>query len=602
MDFTFFAQPWLIFGLAVVLMVSFGAISALLINRATVRVDAANRDRLETTDMLVALDDGNQWALFIGKNGKIKTANQAFCAATGFSTTQVSKADPIKIFESSCRDINSITRLKAGMQGGQAIRVQMRLRNPITGDMHWWLVTGRPWLDKSRQVKGYWMLGIDISQEKAHEDELHQLAYTDALTGLANRQWMIKQLTDVQMRKDSRGLYFVTFPRLKQLVSSLNREQADLVIVTVASRLQQSLTPYQSAARLDSTSFAVLERDTPLTNNVDSAEQLGRQLAKSFDIIDHEIQLLPAIGIAYAEHQRDAQDWLANAELAARALHIRNKPLVGVYMPEVRAQMAHKRSLEFDLRRAIYFAPEQLYPSYQPIYRLADQKLMGFEMLARWEHPIHGNIPPLDFIPVAEESGLITALWVHLFAQAARQLKKWQVRNPHLFLSVNLSAHQFALPGLLKTVDTLTEITGIKPASIKLEITETEMMDDPEAALEQMNALKTRGYSISIDDFGTGFSSLSYLHRLPISDVKIDRSFVKSMHDNVANMEIINMIAQLGRRLGHTTTAEGIETAADYEMLKRLGCTLGQGYYFARPMVANDIGAVLQKLEPTFSV
>lgn len=585
--------------MAVLLMLGFGAIAAILITKASVRAESADKDRHETRGMLSALDDGNQWVVFIGKNGRIKVANQAFCAATGCSEASIAKADLVKILDTTSVDTSPLNRLKAAITATQPVRQQLRLRNPVTGDVHWWLVTGRPWLDHDRHTKGYWLLGVDISVEKNREDELSSLAYNDPITGLANRLWMIDQLGKALARNDSRALYYITFPRLNQLVSSMGLEQAELVMVNIASRLKHSLTPYQCAARIDATSFAVLERNAPLTNHEENGMLLGRLLAKPFDIIDHEIQLIPAIGIGYAEHQREAQEWLNNAELAARALRVRSKPEVSIYQPELRAKLAHTRGLEFDLRRAIYFTPEQLYPAYQPIYRMADQKLMGFEMLARWQHPVHGNVPPLHFIPVAEESGLITALWVHLFAQGLRQLKKWQRNNPGLFMSVNLSSTQFALPGLLKTIDTLTEITQVSPQSIKLEITETDMMEDPETALSQMLALKGRGYRLSIDDFGTGFSSLSYLHRLPISDVKIDRSFIKSMHDSTANIEIINMIARLGDRLGHTTTAEGIETAADYEVLKRLGCTLGQGYFFAKPMAAQDITAVIAKLEPT---
>lgn len=587
-----FSNPSVLFGLSSGLMLGFGAAAALLINKANSRTTRAEDKFHDIANVLSALDEGQQWLLFINNDGTVKSANLAFHAAIGTNADHLHDKKLIQLLEPLSRDNGTLVRLDAAVRARQPLRLQLNLQNPLTGDMHAWLLSGRTYDDASND--GYWILGVDITPEKAHENELRTLAYTDTLTNMPNRAALMQQLSDPNARANIRSIFHITFPRLSFLVNSLGREQAELFMINVAGRLRESLTPYQSAARIGQASFAIVEKRGAGGTAEESANELGRSLAKPFELIEHEVQLIPAIGVALADNNISAEEWLNNADLAARALHVRNKPEIGLYNADVRAKLARLRGLESDLRRAIYFAPEQLYPVYQPIYRLSDNKLIGFEMLARWQHPLHGNVPPLEFIPVAEESGLIAALWVQLFAQSCRQLRDWHNIDTDLFMSVNLSSRQFSLPGLIKTVDTLVEVTGVSPAAIKLEITETEMMDNPEAAMEQMLALKARGFRLSIDDFGTGFSSLSYLHKLPISDVKIDRSFVKSMHDNAANLEIVSMIARLGEKLGHTTTAEGIETASDLSVLRDLGCTLGQGYFFAKPLPAPDIFPLLK--------
>lgn len=588
-----------IYALAVLAL--FALVAAWLMNRESVKRAIAEEESAHVLNPWQALSEGHEWLLLLDTEGHIIQASPNMTRALGLAQAPTGQR-LYDILQPLVLDSTPLSRLQAGLSARETIRVTLTLQLPQAEGPSALLLLARPWHDADGNNQGFRVSTADVTAEQQREDELRALAFTDVMTGLNNRPWLLREIEQALQRQQARALFHLHFPRLVSITNSLGRTQAELFMVNVASRLREGLNAYHQVARTGPTSFAVLEKNGAPNTPVLNATELGRVLAKPFSLIDHDVQLIPAIGVAHClPGTREAEQWLADAELATTRLTVRNKPAIAEYDPTARDRLIRMRALETDLRRAIYFEPSQLMGYYQPIYGLnganGKEELIGFEMLARWVHHLHGMIPPLDFIPVAEDSGLIAPLWVHLYARAMKDLQRWNAARPTgaqpLFMSVNLSSRQFLLPGLIRTVDVLAEVTGVPPAHVKLELTETEMMEDTEHALQQMQALRARGFGLSVDDFGTGFSSLSYLHKLPVTDVKIDRSFIKTMHDSAGNLEIVGTIVRLAGLLGHTTTAEGIETAADLQALRTLGCTNGQGFYFKKPLPAHEIDALL---------
>jgi EAL domain-containing protein (putative c-di-GMP-specific phosphodiesterase class I) len=266
------------------------------------------------------------------------------------------------------------------------------------------------------------------------------------------------------------------------------------------------------------------------------------------------------------------------------------------FQPAMRAHSATQLEMGADLRRA--FERNEMVMFYQPIVQLKSGRLAGFEGLIRWRHPQRGLVPPGDFIPLAEETGLIIPLGWWVFEESSRKMDQWnraRDKDSRIFMSINISARQFKEEGLIDRIDDFLSKNGIIPEHLKLEITESLLMDNPEVAAEWLNRLKALDLSLSIDDFGTGYSSLSYLHRFPFDTLKIDRSFVCTMLAKRENMEIVRAIVSLAQALNMSVVAEGVETPAELEVLRELGCDYAQGYYFSRPMPEVDAQALLER-------
>ena len=570
------------FVIAAALIAGFGAVTTLLLQLAWNRTETAQARDAHSRRLLGALDDGPPWLLFLDYEGRLLQANRAF--ADAFPTIKTAPGTSANTVLTNCgADPSLLVRLDAARHAGQGFRLPLLAAQYSQN----WLLIGQPWkaLDST---SGYWLLGVEMTSELTESARLERLAYRDLATGLPNRQWLYDQV-EQHLAEKPKTVLQITFPRFANLVTTLGREQAELTLAGLAARLTGSLTRTQAIARVDGASFALI--DTKWLNEY-AVQTIADLLAEPYVMGGHEIRLLPAIGIEYPI-DGTLDSWLADAALAATSLHLRHRGAVVIYNAALRDHQQRAQTLIADLRRAIYFAPEQITAAYQPICRLADGKLVGAELLARWEHPLYGTIKPRDFIPLAESTGLIGALWVQLFAAGCRQLAHWQQANPDFFLSVNLSGRQLENGSLLKTTDIITELTGIAPAAIKLELTETGLMDDVESAIGQLQALKARGYRLSVDDFGTSFTNLAELHRLPLTDVKIDRAFVNGMHAGAAGRELVAMMARLGNALGHTVTAEGIETTADLQLLCQDGCSLGQGHHFGRAINAQAFTLLL---------
>jgi PAS domain S-box-containing protein/diguanylate cyclase (GGDEF)-like protein len=503
------------------------------------------------------------------------------------------------------------TGIDIAQQEGQGFRSALQLYTR-DGREYWADIGVQPLLTTTGILSGHLVLMRDITAQKQQEIQLERIAYYDPLTGLPNRALLLVRLRAAMLSGGGEhpALIMIKFPRASALRSSLGHALSDELTLAIVARLHEGLETGQMVARLAAGSFAVLAPVKRPAQALSVAYALQAVLAKPYGVGDREVHMVSSIGVSVAElGGTDPTAVLRDAEIAMQAVSTTSMDEVVLFDIAMRQQLEARHRLETDLRRAIYFDTTQLAVVFQPIVDLKDLSLLGFEALARWKHPEKGWIPPDQFIGIAEETGMIVPLWNFVFAEACRYLVRWQNMRPDqmhpLFISVNLSAVQFFYPGLMRSVSAVIDLTQIDPSWIKFEITESGLMENAEAALQQMEGLKSLKCTLAIDDFGTGYSSLSYLQKLPVDDIKIDRSFIMQMHKSPSNRELVRIITELGRILGKRVIAEGIETELDLHVLRQMNCDQGQGYYFYKPMLPEAAEALvheqvrrLQEIEP----
>jgi diguanylate cyclase (GGDEF)-like protein len=441
----------------------------------------------------------------------------------------------------------------------------------------------------------------DITDRKRAEERLLHEAFHDGLTGLPNRALFMDHLklsVERGKRREDRlfAVLFLDLDRFKVINDSLGHMVGDQLLVGIARRLETCLRPGDTVARLGGDEFTVLLEDLmSVTEAIDVADRLQKALALPFNLNGHEVFATVSIGIALSstgydrpeEVLRDADTAMYRAKMLGKARH-------EVFDKTMHARAMNLLQMEADLRRAI--ERKEFFLHYQPIVALESGTISGFEALIRWQHPERGFVPPDEFISIAEETGLIVPIGQWVLEEACRQIHEWQEQYPQyppLQISVNLSGKQFANANLIDQISRVLRETEVEPHSLKLEITESMVMENIDTAIEMLKQLRTLGIELSIDDFGTGYSSLSYLHRFPISTLKIDRSFVSRMSDNNENAEIVRTILMLARSLKMDVVAEGVETTDQLSQLAMLECDYGQGYYFSRPLNVEGASKLL---------
>jgi len=452
----------------------------------------------------------------------------------------------------------------------------------------------------SRHIAEQERISLQLQESKDH---FRHAAFHDALTRLPNRALLAENLKFVIERAKNHEDYqfavlFLDLDRFKNVNDSLGHSIGDQLLIAMARRLESCIREVDMVARLGGDEFAILLDGIPNQSEATNmARRIQEKLLSPFNLSGHEVFTSTSIGISVSSTGYDhPENMLRDADTAMYRAKAQGKACYEVFDKGMHTHAVYVLQMENDLRRAI--DREELRVYYQPIVSLENGNLAGFEALIRWQHPERGFINPSDFIPLAEDTGLIVPLGLWILKRACQQLCKWQWQSPanrSLFMSVNLSSKQVAQPSLVSDIREILEETHVEARHLKLEITESAVMENAEMAARILNRLKELGVQLSIDDFGTGYSSLSYLHRFPVNTLKIDRSFVGRIGEAAENIEIVRTVVSLAENMGMEVVAEGVETLSQLMQLRKLKCQYGQGYLFSRPVDAEMVNSWISK-------
>ena len=440
----------------------------------------------------------------------------------------------------------------------------------------------------------------DVTEQKRLEDDLVHQAFHDALTGLANkalfRDRMNQAIARIERTHKYVAVLFLDLDNFKMINDSLGHLMGDELLVAVAEVLVGCLRSGDTAARLGGDEFAVLIEDA---DNHDAvirlADRILAALRKPILVGTQSVLVTASIGITFGVSDSDGEQLLSNADLAMYMAKNQGKNRYEEFQDQMHTAVVTRLELEADLRRAVI--GDEFIVHYQPILDLAGGEIVGFEALVRWQHPEKGLLQPADFIPFAEEIGLIDAIDRYVLAEAGSQARSWQeagLARSDLQISVNLSAREMIDTSIAASVSESLRTSGFEPKNLIIEITESAVMRDLEAAVRNLRALADLGVRVAIDDFGTGYSSLSHLEQLPIDILKIDRSFVSTVAERAQLTHLCRAIVQLAGTLGLTTIAEGVESELQAERLREIGCLLAQGFHLGMPLSAEATGDLLR--------
>lgn len=535
----------------------------------------------------------------ISPGGQWLQVNESICQMLGFSETELLKSDLQTVTHED--DLgNDLVHLYQLIEG-KIPHYQLEKRYVHKFGHSIWVLQSASLIrgddNKPRQI----IFQVqDISDRKRAEAQIHYAAFHDALTGLPNRTLLLDRLGMAVERAKrlndySFAILFVDLDRFKIVNDSLGHDMGDKLLVDLSRRLETCARKIDTVARLGGDEFAILLDSIPSQNlAIEVAERIQVSLNLPFELEGQEFFTTASIGIAYSEtgYERP-EDILRDADTAMYRAKANGKARHEVFNVNMHTRALEALKMENDLRRAV--ENNEIVPFYQAIVSLKTGKIAGFEALARWRHPSRGFVSPSDFIPLAEETGLIIPLGLKMLEDACVQTEEWQRKfNQPLTISVNLSGNQFKQRTIVeKAADVLIK-TGLLPKYLRLEVTESVLMHNAAAAEQILNELKAIGVQLSIDDFGTGYSSLSYLHRFPFDILKIDRSFVSRMSTDKESHGIVKTIITLAQELEKSVVAEGVETENHRDMLERLSCHYGQGFLFSRPLEACDAEKLLQ--------
>jgi diguanylate cyclase (GGDEF)-like protein/PAS domain S-box-containing protein len=434
----------------------------------------------------------------------------------------------------------------------------------------------------------------DVTERREAEAKIMHMARHDALTNLPNRVLFQDKMEKALGRGDRIAVMFLDLDRFKSVNDSLGHSVGDALLCAVTERLRRVVSPGDTVARLGGDEFAIVQRHAAPATASELASKIIAELVDPFDVQGHQLIIGTSIGIAMAPADgREPDQLLRNADMALYRAKSDGRGTYHFFQPEMDAQMQERRKLELDLRKALQGDEFEL--SYQPLIDLTLGEACGFEALLRWKHPERGLVPPDEFIPVAEEIGLIVPLGDWVLKQACRDAVNWPVK---VIVAVNLSPVQFRNPMLALSVVSALGQSGLAASRLELEITESVLLQADRTVLDALHQFRDLGVRICMDDFGTGYSSLSYLRSFPFDKIKVDRSFIRELSKDNDCMAIIRAVMRLGFSLGMITTAEGVETEEQLDILRAEGCMQVQGFLFSQAVPAAEIPALLRRLRP----
>ncbi|HUR18520.1 MAG TPA: EAL domain-containing protein [Acidimicrobiales bacterium] len=487
---------------------------------------------------------------------------------------------------------------------GARVRDVELVTAPTGGRWHTLLANGQPIYDDQGRQLGAVVALHDVTERKRVEAELDRRTFRDTLTGLANRALFMDRVSHAIASAGSddhrAAVVMVDIDNFRLVNDSLDQPLGDQLLVTMGERLAGLLRPGDTAARVGGDEFGLLLEDLPEVGEaIGLCESFAAAVAEPIELDGRHIQVTASIGMAMLRDRgQDAETLVRNADSAMSRAKERGRGHIEIFDEDLRARAIARLDTETALHRAV--ERNELVVGYQPEIRLADGRIVGVEALVRWMHPERGLIQPMEFIPIAEETGVIFSIGQWVLAEACRKAVEWGQANPEdpPMVSVNMSGRQLAHPDIVDSVRDVVESTSMDPALLCLEITESVLMADAEVSVRTLRALKTLGVRLAVDDFGTGYSSLSYLKRFPVDYLKIDRSFVRGLGRDPEDTAIVSAIVTLAATLGLGVIAEGVETELQLAELKVLDCSLGQGYYWSKALSDDDFGRLLAARGP----
>ena len=549
-----------------------------------------NRERLRQA--AAVFDCTREGVLVTDTQGLIVHVNRAFMEITGYQRHDVMGQRP-SLFKSGRHSAHFYQHMFQALESTGEWSGEIWNRRK-SGEVYPQWQTIRVIHDDQGKVSHYVAVFSDISAMKNSEHELAHLAHHDPLTDLPNRLLFTDRaeqaLASAQVHKRGCALLLMDLDHFKIINDSLGHNVGDQLLKLVAERLSGLFGPGVTLARLGGDEFAVLAESCPqVVQAAALAQRMLNAMKEPFIFDGNQLFISASIGISlFPSDALSAEQLLRNADSALFKAKSAGREGYALYTEELTAHAQHRVEIAGELRRALDQHELRVY--YQPVHDLHDSRLVGVEALVRWQHPERGLVPPGEFIPIAERTGLIADIDAWVMDQACRQMCQWLADGaPLSFIAINVSSRLFARRELYEQVAQVLHATGLDPAFLELEVTESAVMDDPEVALEQLHRLRELGLRLAIDDFGTGYSSLLRLKRLPVQKLKIDQGFVAGLPWDEDDAAIVRVVIALAKSMGMQVHAEGIEQVEQARFLLDQECDMGQGYWFGRPMPAQEI-------------
>lgn len=530
------------------------------------------------------------------KDGRIVELNPAALELLGYETEELIGRSVLVLYADPADHLHFQREIE---RSGAVREFEVRLRHS-DGSVLWCLVTSSARRSPAGEVLGYQGIIHDITARKRAEEQLAHDAVHDVLTGLPNRSLLMDRLTQAQARRTRNpslhhAVLYVDLDRFKVVNDTLGHHVGDELLVRVGREIRACLREQDTVARLGGDEFAVLLDEVEgIADATHAADRILARLERPIRLEDHEVVASASIGITLTTRPGETpEDLLRDADTAMYRAKALGRSRYQIFDRRMHREAAMFLRVESELRRGISEGELRLH--YQPIFSVRTGVLKGFEALVRWDHPERGLLQPAEFIPVAEDTGLIVPLGMWVLREACSQASEWLPERdelPELCVSVNLSARQFLQPDLVERVGEVLEETGLEGSRLGLELTESALMGNPADAAKMLLRLRELGIRLSLDDFGTGYSSLSHLQRFPMDVLKIDRSFVRMLEDG-SGAQLVRTIVDLARSLGMEDVAEGVETEEELSRLAEIGSEAVQGFLLSRPLPPGDAGRFL---------
>jgi diguanylate cyclase (GGDEF)-like protein/PAS domain S-box-containing protein len=571
----------------------------------TVGIDISARREAEKTLELWArvFECTSESIMITDSERRVVSVNQAFCSAMGYRAEEIAGQSSL-VLKSDIHDAVYFRQMWRDITYRGSWQGEFWSRHKNGEYSPQWMVVNSV-RDRQGLVTHYIALFTDISAQKSQEKHIQHIAHHDALTNLPNRLLCMERLVMALQQANRSGrrvaVIFIDLDRFKNINDSLGHHVGDCVLVTAANRLSMSVRDGDTVCRLGGDEFVVILADIEGPDQItDIMEQrLLPLMRQPYDAGGYELHCSCSIGISISpEDGTDKDSLLRNADSAMYQAKETGRNNYHYYTEELNSRALQRLGIETSLRKAM--ERDELLLHYQPKLELHSGRPCGLEALLRWQHPERGMIPPLDFIPIAEETGLIIPIGKMVIKSACRQISRWNSAGlSGICLSINVAAVQFRDKQFVEELVSLVRSEGVSPRQIELELTETMLMEDAVRTIRVMETLKDEGFQFSIDDFGTGYSSLNYLHRFPIDRLKIDKSFVRGMLERPADLAIIKAIIGLGHTLEMKVIAEGVENEEEFKALRAAGCDEVQGFFVARPLPPEQVPGWFQDRQDT---